>query len=1012
MVSLLSFASSISAQTQPSHIVVFEEQGFPAADSATPSTADLHALFAGAEFVGATALQTALASPQVELLVMPFGSAFPEAAWTSIADYLSRGGNLLVLGGKPFTRAAYHTQSGWQLRDYSVRFIQELRIDQYQPTQGSDGLKFVSNPDVVTKVPAFAWKQAFSPVIRLSGDSVYARGGSAGFLDARLDAFAWGMKDGIRLSAPAIQIDQIRGRFAGGRWVFLNSELTPDFYTSAEGKRVVGELSTAAAKGSLEFTVRPTMPLYLPGEPVQLQVNYTAARKSAVPLSVEIKVTTEQQSVPQVKQTVALTDHAVVTLPSPTTKGLHLIEASVLDGDHVVATYRSGFWMRDEQYLNSGPRLGVNQDFMTVDGKPLAVVGTTYMASDVQRLFFDHPNVYVWDRDLGEIAGAGLNMIRTGWWTGWDKLADENGRPYERTLRTLEAYLMTARKHGLPVQFNFFAFLPDVFGGANAYLDPDAVRRQQSLVSTVAGRFKNVPYVAWDLINEPSVSQHLWKHRPNGDNFELNQWNRWLSQRYPDRAALAHAWSDPGLGAVVPVPSLAEWEPRAMYVGPNSLRVYDFSIFAQQYFADWAKQMRNAIRGSGAQQLITVGQDEGGNSDRLTPAFFGDAVDFTTTHSWWQNDDLLWDSLVAKQPGKAMLVQETGLQRELTLDEVARRTVESEGALFERKVAMSFVQGSGAIQWLWHSNSYMTESNESPIGALRTDGTEKPEAAVMRGFAAFAKAASGRLSQPQQPEVAIVTSQAAQYSVASAFQIEAQRRAVHALCYGNRTPAYVVTENNLAKLGSPKLAILPSAQALSESAWQELFEYVKKGGNILITGPIARDEHWRTTNRTNAIGVEGAVEPLTYRSATIRAGSKWIAATFTQDTQNWLEAIRFGADGFVEKQVGKGRIFWASFPVELAEGEASAAELYEYVLAKIGAEHLFETASPLPTGVLVYPTVLEDAVLYVIASDDASDHDIDIKDKTTGTHVKLHLGSQHAAVVLLDKRDGAVIAKY
>ena len=87
------------------------------------------------------------------------------------------------------------------------------------------------------------------------------------------------------------------------------------------------------------------------------------------------------------------------------------------------------------------------------------------------------------------IHNAGLNMIRTGWWTGWDKFCDEAGRPYDRTLRTLEAYLMTARKYGLPVQFNFFAFLPEVLGGANAYLDPQAVRRQQTLVASVVGTF-------------------------------------------------------------------------------------------------------------------------------------------------------------------------------------------------------------------------------------------------------------------------------------------------------------------------------------------------------------------------------------------------------------------------------------------------------------------------------------------------------------------------------------------
>ena len=152
-----------------------------------------------------------------------------------------------------------------------------------------------------------------------------------------------------------------------------------------------------------------------------------------------------------------------------------------MEDDHIRALYHSAFWIRDESFLRSGPHLGVNHDYFELDGHPLAVIGTTYMSSEVQRLYFEHPNVYVWNRDLAQIHDAGLNMIRTGWWTGWDKFSDENGQPYERTLRTLEAYLMTARKYGLPVQFNFFAFLPDVLGGANSYLDPQAARRQQTL---------------------------------------------------------------------------------------------------------------------------------------------------------------------------------------------------------------------------------------------------------------------------------------------------------------------------------------------------------------------------------------------------------------------------------------------------------------------------------------------------------------------------------------------------
>ena len=240
----------------------------------------------------------------------------------------------------------------------------------------------------------------------------------------------------------------------------------------------------------------------------------------------------------------------------------------------------------------------VNEDYFELDGKPLAVVGTTYMSSEVQRLYFEYPNVYVWNRELGQIHGAGLNMVRTGWWTGWDKFCNENGQPYERTMRTLEAYLMTARKNGLPIQFNFFAFLPDVLGGVNPYLDPAAVRRQTTLISSVVTRFHDVPWLAWDFINEPSISQHLWTMRPNGDWIELQKWNEWLNKRYPDKAALAAAWNVPAASVqgTVSLPEDIEFTPRGGYVGRNSLKVYDYFYSGRKCFANWVKTMREAVR--------------------------------------------------------------------------------------------------------------------------------------------------------------------------------------------------------------------------------------------------------------------------------------------------------------------------------------------------------------------------------------------------------------------------------
>ncbi len=1012
VVTLLVGPAPLLAQSSLSAAVVFSEPGFPAADSASPSQQQSAAMLPGAQQADADHLKAALAAPETRLLILPYGSSFPEEAWAAIKQFLDRGGNLLILGGRPFTRAAYRDSNGWHLRDYSVRFTRPLMIDQYQETPGSDGLQFQPNPDVPIQLSAFAWKHSFSPVIRLSAVDLYHRGGAAGSIDARLDSLAWGMKDGRKLSAPALQVDHYRNGFDGGRWIFVNAELPQEFF---DNRTLVQSLASRALQGAEEFTVRPALPLYLQGEPIELQIRWHAAIPSQAPVSLKITSFPEAQPANRSAITVALSANKPLALSAPGGKGLYIIEAQLLEGDYVRAIYHSAFWIRDESFLRSGPRLGVNHDFFELDGHPLAVVGTTYMSSEVQRLYFEHPNVYVWNQDLAQIHDAGLNMIRTGWWTGWDKFSDENGQPYERTLRTIEAYLMTARKYGLPVQFNFFAFLPDVLGGANSFLDPSAVRRQQTLISSVVARFHDAPYLAWDLINEPSFSQHLWKTRPNGDAFELAAWSNWLSHRYPDRAKLAALWSvsPDAVAGTIALPREDEFVPRGMYTGTNSLRLNDYYLFAQESFAKWAQTMHDTIRATGSQQLVTVGQDEGGIQDRLSPAFWGKSVDFTTNHSWWHNDYLLWDSLAAKQPGEAMLIQETGLQRELNLDEIARRTTESEGALFERKFAASFIQGSGAIEWLWNTNSDMTESNETPIGAVRTDYTEKPEAAVLRAFAQFAPSLQKHLRDPQLPTIAIVTSQAAQYSALADFQLAAQQRAVRALAYDAHLPAYVIAENQIEKLGAPKLAILPSPQALGEPAWHALMRYVGAGGNLLITGPVNRDEHWQVVPRAAEVGLGAHVEPLTYHDATIRLGDRSINLAFDEQAQNWLDSLRFDdASTFKEISRGKGKIFWVSYPVELASGAQPTADLYSYVANRLNIAPMFSQQSPLPPGVLVFPTVLADSVLYVVISDSANDATINLRDQATGTPIVFSLRAERAAIAVIGTKEKKIVARY
>ncbi len=235
------------------------------------------AIFPGAKLAAANQLRDVLAAASTRLLVLPYGSAFPEQAWPEIKGFLDRGGNLVVLGGMPFTRAAYLDSKGWHLRDYSVRFIRPLMIDQYQETPGSEGMQFQANPESTLQLHSFAWKRAYSPVIRLSAVDLYHRGGSTGSIDAHLDALAWGTQDGRKLSAPVIQVDHSRNGFDGGRSIFVNAELTSEFFQTASlVQNLVGPSHAGSAQ---EFTVRPVMPLYIHGEAVELQVLQLGMRR-------------------------------------------------------------------------------------------------------------------------------------------------------------------------------------------------------------------------------------------------------------------------------------------------------------------------------------------------------------------------------------------------------------------------------------------------------------------------------------------------------------------------------------------------------------------------------------------------------------------------------------------------------------------------------------------------------------------------------------------------------------
>jgi hypothetical protein len=525
--------------------------------------------------------------------------------------------------------------------------------------------------------------------------------------------------------------------------------------------------------------------------------------------------------------------------------GLYHAEVATPDAPWHPKGATTGFWVKDAALLAAGPKLTVSRDWFRRDGKVLPVVGTTYMPSDVHRKFLLEPNPHLWDREFASMGGQGVNMVRTGLWTAWSRVMLGPGAVDESVLSALDAYVLSAAKNGILVCFNFFAFLPPAYGDSNPYLGPRALEGQRALLTMVARRYRGVGWVHWDLINEPSYAppEGLWRNLPIRDEHEARAWREWVGARHgDDPLVLRDLWRDRGddLFAV----------PRAEEIGYQDLRenrrprkVRDFFEFTQVAVARWAAGLRDVLKAAGGDVLVTLGQDEGGTGTRPAQLLHADSVDYTSVHTWWNNDALVWDSVMTKVPEKPDLHPETGLMSLHDADGGPWRAPRAAADLLDRKFASAFAgRGAGFIEWTWNINPYMPIDNESTIGLNRPDGTAKLERDAVSRFAAFLEAAAPYLDDFAPEPVALVIPYSRLFS-GRPGGIDHTKRIVRLLAerHGVVPQARPDIRLTAEQLRGVKLAIVPTPEMLDEDAARALLEASGAGTKVLITGSVEGD---------------------------------------------------------------------------------------------------------------------------------------------------------------------------
>jgi len=1007
-------ASFLSLQLQ-ARTVVFWQPGFPTVASQPVDRATLDKSLAGLEpaFVDEAALADPQTLANADLLVLPYGSAVPVEAWKGIERYLDGGGNLLVVGGQPLRVPV--TQAGG-------KYVTGVEQDTYARTLG-----FRHTYEVpVTRDAEFHWRAGYSwlPTIGIRAQRFFA-------VEGRLNGLGY-MEDssGLLVAAPVIVAFHAGSGpekpMRAGCLVALDFEPQPGYWQSADGVALMREMAEYASQGAISLSIETAYSVIRPGEPPVITVHLRNAReqKPGAATSGEVKVQILSDKGSIATATLPVTGIGSETLDAPFHQplpaGFYKVTAIYSQDGHGRAFYENGFLVAKRDALASGPVLGVKGDFLSLDGKPFFPVGTNYFTTEENGWDFAGPrNAWVWDKDFAEMAAHGVSFVRTGVWMSNDHFIEAaTGGANERFLRNLEAFLDCARRHQIAVNFTFFAFAPhsgpvaqDAAAiPANHYTDAGSVNAEQAYVRSVVERFKDVPWLSWDLINEPSFSNPKQIFRgnvPNGDPSEIAAWHKWLSQRYGSVPALADAWrvTAESLGSfdAVPLPAVGDLH-YERYGNANLVRTLDYNLFAQDAFSAWVKSMVSLIRSSGSRQLIDVGQDEGGVTDRLLNQFYGGAgVSFTTDHTYWQDDALLWDSVAAKRPGVPNITGETGYQPAWEPDGKWRYDEFAGLALTERKWALGFAGGSsGAMQWDW--------AREADFGMQRSDGSAKAWENMMRDLGQFAREAAPFADGLIEPEVAIVLPQSTQLSVANSFGLEAQQTAVRALFHYARSQAYVVGEYQPELLGSPKLLLLPSPLGLTDEAWRAIEQKVRAGAVLLVTGTFGEDAHFHSTARQDAVGLPYASGPLSLRENEFHFPGDDVTLTYSgMKTTVLNRAILPNGEDWAERPLGKGKILFSALPLELNGNLQAVGDVYSYALKVAGVAPVYSTAVNDP-GILICPTLFPQATLYVLSSE-SNRSEVSFQDLRSGRTFQGTLPSGRAALLLVGT-DGKLLASY
>ena len=525
--------ASVVSEKNTFKIAIFREQSFPYLGTPVMLTAEwLYNSIAkdySVIYLDSSQLsdRKCLLPEKFDLLIMPYGEAFPGGAFDSIAEYLFKGGGLLNISGRPFWSPMIKINGRWQKVDTP---------DPYNKFLAPLGIKYYQDPDKENIGLSVTTSLRFSPVEPKRGNVFPYR------IPAR-EFFCLENPDNKANFYPAIFIKSWMNPYDPGskiiphKWCLINSAnqghpLDPSNpQAQSTFMRILNYLSFPIILSGLETNLAA----YAQGEEVKIRILALNSGKSKETAMLDLDIFDAQDRLVYHKsKSLKLEKNKKVVLNEIWRAGVfsspfYKIRATLNKDNIILDKEENGFVILNEDVLVGGPSIQIDKEGFVINGKASPILGVNYYESRSGELFWLKPNLLRVREDFKAMRKLGLNFVRihyhhSKWFRDYfsqvvkDKLdpylqvADTTVLPSERSWRILDAIIQLAQEQGLIFCMDIFSLVPQEMGNPIGWLarkerivDQDKITQQKKFIKLIAQRYQNVPGITWDLWNEPRL---------------------------------------------------------------------------------------------------------------------------------------------------------------------------------------------------------------------------------------------------------------------------------------------------------------------------------------------------------------------------------------------------------------------------------------------------------------------------------------------------------------------------